>query len=109
MKEAFLNGQCHSLAYLMNQRYGYPIYAVVDDDEEVDHFAVMNDEGKLFDARGWQTPDEFFDDELPWAVDSFPVSEKDFMKIVSSWEWQPLDLELAEIFLERLALTAKVV
>ena len=103
LKYVFLNGQCHSLAYLMNQRYGYPIYGIVDDDEKVDHFAVMNDEGKLFDSRGWQTPEEFFDDELPWAVDSFPVSEEDFMDIVSPW--QELDLELAEIYLERIGLT----
>ena len=103
LKEKFLNGQCHSLAYLMSKRYGYPLYAIVDDDEVVDHFAVMNDEGKLFDARGWLSPDDFFSEELPWAVDSFPVSEQDFMDIVSPWE--PLDLDLAEIYLERIALT----
>ena len=102
-RDVFLNGQCHSLAYLMCKRYGYPLYAIVDDDEVVDHFAVMNDEGKLFDARGWLNPDDFFSDELPWAVDSFLVSEEDFMDIVSTW--QELDLGLAEIYLERTGLT----
>lgn len=101
LKERFLNGQCHSLAYLMSKRYGYPIYGVVDDDEKVDHFAVMNEEGKLFDARGWLSVDDFFNEELPWAVDSVLVSEEEFMDIVSPWE--ELDLELAEIYLERLA------
>ena len=101
----FLQGQCHALAYAMVKRYGYYFYAVGDDEGYIDHFAVMNAEGLLFDSRGWQTVDDFYDDPtMEWAQGGEIVDLNTFHNIVSENVWQKMDLELAEKYLDRLAL-----
>lgn len=91
----FLYGQCHALAYAMRLKYGYPIIAITDEDDYVDHFVVQNENGELFDGGGWFDPDSFFDrPEMQWADGARGVDLLEFLRITSDSAWQ--EMKLAE-------------
>ena len=97
----FLHGQCHALAYAMYVKHGYPIYAVADEDDYVDHFVVQHESGELFDGAGWHAPDSFFErTEMAWAQDLYRVTTDEFFEIVRSDAWEEMQmgeaLEVAE-------------
>jgi hypothetical protein len=92
----FLHGQCHALAYAMYVKFGYPIYAVADEDNYVDHFVVRRADGNFYDFAGWVDADSFFDrPEMEWAQDFYAVNVTEFFEIVQSTAWEPMKMNEA--------------
>ena len=81
----YLNGECYAFAIAMHRATGFPMVGLVGELQKkttVIHAAVLNPEGKFFDARGVVSEEEFgkpFGYKPPYRLKQ--VSEPDLRDI----------------------------
>ncbi len=59
LKSIFLDGECYAFATAMHDAFDWPLVGLVGTDRVVYHAGVKAPDGRLFDARGFVSTDNF--------------------------------------------------
>lgn len=93
---AFLAGQCHAMAFALNERTGWPIVALTDEDDEIIHLMVEAPDRRLVDITGAHHPFGSLDD---WnAAGRREVDAASVLALPELGTWRPPDLDAARSF-----------
>jgi len=88
-------GHCHSLAYVLNEIYGYPMYAI-ETNEGVIHVVSRVKENLYLDALGAKTFKElreFFDKH---EYGPFKFYEININSLIYNWGFEPVELKFTK-------------
>lgn len=91
-RACLLQGQCHALALALHEQTGWPIRAVVDEQDDIRHLVVEAPDGRLLDASGAHPRQAMAE---AWEAEIAPLDAERARGLEAEGTWRAPALELA--------------
>lgn len=82
----YLHGKCYPFAVMLHENLGWPAIGIINGDT-IEHAGIQTPDGRIFDARGFVTEDEFpgpFKLDPGWRIELIEIDQIDLRKIKPS-------------------------